>query len=85
MLRILELRPRIEKATDGLGDADTLFLEKNRIAVGWAKMGDLAALKSDRDAFKARVASDCLSFPRSKPFRQAISTQSKARNLRLKT
>lgn len=38
------------------GDADTLFLTKNCVAVGWAKMGDLGKLKADRDAFKARVA-----------------------------
>lgn len=37
------------------GDADILFLKKNRIAVGWAKMGDLAVIKPDRDHFKARV------------------------------
>lgn len=28
-----------------IGDADTLFLKKNCVAVGWSKMGDLAALK----------------------------------------
>ena len=38
------------------GDADTLFLKSNCIAIGWAKMGDLSALKPDRDAFKARLA-----------------------------
>src|SRR5438128_7863671 len=38
------------------GDADTLFLKKNCVAVGWSKVGDLAVLKSDRDAFKAKVA-----------------------------
>jgi restriction system protein len=37
-------------------DADSLFLKKNCIAVGWAKMSDLSALRPDRDAFKARVA-----------------------------
>jgi restriction system protein len=37
-------------------DADTLFLMKNCIAMDWTKMGDLSALKPDRDAFKARVA-----------------------------
>ncbi len=46
------------------GDADTLFLKKNLIAVGWAKMGDLSALKPDREAFKARVAEV---FPEKKP------------------
>src|SRR6266404_1950557 len=38
------------------GDADTLFLKGNCVAVGWFKMGDLAALKPDREALKARVA-----------------------------
>ena len=38
------------------GDADSLFLKKNCIAVGWGKMGDLSALTPDRDTFKARVA-----------------------------
>jgi predicted Mrr-cat superfamily restriction endonuclease len=37
------------------GDADSLFLKKNYIAVGWTKMGDLSALKPDHDAFKARA------------------------------
>jgi restriction system protein len=38
------------------GDADTLFLKKNFIAVGWTKMGDLSKLKADREAYKARVS-----------------------------
>jgi restriction system protein len=46
------------------GDADSLFLNKNCIAVGWAKMGDLTALNPDRDAFKARVAE---AYPDAKP------------------
>jgi restriction system protein len=46
------------------GDADSLFLNKHCIAVGWAKMGDLSALKPDRDAFKARVAEV---YPEKKP------------------
>lgn len=46
------------------GDADTLFLKKNCVAVGWAKMGDLALLKPDRDAFKARVTEV---YPEKKP------------------
>ncbi len=28
------------------GDADTLFLKKHCIGVGWVKMGDLSALKA---------------------------------------
>ncbi|WP_196812805.1 MULTISPECIES: hypothetical protein [unclassified Afipia] len=39
------------------GDAESLFLKKNCIAVGWAQMGDLSQLKSDREAFKKRVSS----------------------------
>ena len=46
------------------GDADTLFLKKSCVAVGWTKMRDLAALKPDRDAFKARVAEV---YPEKKP------------------
>lgn len=38
------------------GDAETLFLKKNHIAIGWARLGDLNALKGDRDAFRAQVA-----------------------------
>ncbi len=46
------------------GDADTLFLKRNRIAIGWVKMGDLGALKADREAFKSRVAEV---YPEKKP------------------
>ena len=46
------------------GDADALFLKKNCVAVCWTKMGDLAALKPDRDAFKARVVEV---YPEKKP------------------
>ncbi len=35
------------------GDADTLFLKKNYIAIGWEKMGDLAQYQGTREAFKA--------------------------------
>ena len=38
------------------GDADTLFLKGNCIALGWHEMGDLSLLNPDRDAFKARIA-----------------------------
>jgi restriction system protein len=38
------------------GEADSLFLKKHCIAIGWTKMGDLSVLKPNRDAFKARVA-----------------------------
>ena len=46
------------------GDAHSLFLHKSCIAIGWAKMGDLAPLGADREAFKARVAE---LFPEKKP------------------
>ena len=36
------------------GDADELFLQHNRIALGWPDMGDLAPLAPTRDAFKQR-------------------------------
>ena len=45
------------------GDADTLFLKKKCVALGWAKMGNLSSLK-DRDAFKEAVAK---AYPESKP------------------
>jgi len=37
------------------GDADTLFLKKHFVAIGWEAMGDLGKLAPDREAFKARV------------------------------
>lgn len=37
------------------GAADNLFLKKNYVALGWAKMGDLSNLKPDRETFKAKV------------------------------
>lgn len=38
------------------GDADTLFLTKNCVALGWSRIGDLNKLAPDREAFKSRVA-----------------------------
>jgi restriction system protein len=38
------------------GDAESLFLKGNCVALGWSKMGDLSSLRPDREAFKARVA-----------------------------
>lgn len=37
------------------GDAETLFLKRNFIALGWDKVGDLSLLAPNRDAFKARL------------------------------
>lgn len=46
------------------GDADSLFLEKNSIAIGWHEMGNLSEIEPNRDAFKARVIE---SYPDIKP------------------
>jgi restriction system protein len=46
------------------GDADSLFLKKNVVAVGWAKMGDLPKIGPTRDGFKAAVAQ---AYPDAKP------------------
>jgi restriction system protein len=46
------------------GDADTLFLQSDCIAIGWAAVGDLTQLKADREAIKTRVA---VSYPEKKP------------------
>jgi restriction system protein len=46
------------------GDADRLFLRRNYIAIGWARMGDLGALAPDREAFKTQLAE---AYPDTKP------------------
>jgi restriction system protein len=46
------------------GDANTLFLKKNVIAVGWDKVGDLSKIQPDREDFKARVVK---AYPNDKP------------------
>ena len=46
------------------GDADTLFLKENVIALGWPKMGNLKQLEADREAFKARIIE---TYPEDKP------------------
>ena len=46
------------------GDAASLFLSKNCVALGWHSMGDLSKLASTRDAFKAAVAQ---AYPNKKP------------------
>lgn len=38
------------------GQASSLFIKKNVIAIGWHEMGDLSEIKSEREDFKARVA-----------------------------
>ena len=46
------------------GDADSLFLKKKFIALGWHKCGNLGDLPADRDAFKELVLK---SYPDNKP------------------
>lgn len=46
------------------GDAYTLFLKKNVIAIGWDKIGDPSAIKPDRESFKAKIAEV---YPETKP------------------
>jgi restriction system protein len=46
------------------GDADSLFLKKKKVAIGWAKCGDLGSLPPDREAYKELVAK---TFPEAKP------------------
>lgn len=37
------------------GDADSIFLKKNSVALGWNRMDDLSSLAPTRDAFKERL------------------------------
>lgn len=46
------------------GEADTLFLKKNFVAIGWARLGDLSKIDASREAFKAAVAK---AWPEKKP------------------
>lgn len=46
------------------GDAESLFLRKNNIAIGWARIGDLAKLPANKEAFKEAVTK---AFPNYKP------------------
>jgi len=46
------------------GDAYTLFLKKNVVAIGWNKIGDLSQIKADREAFKAKLSE---AYPDKKP------------------
>lgn len=47
-----------------LGDADSLFLKKKVIAIGWDEMGDITSIGSDREALKTRIAA---TYPKAKP------------------
>ena len=40
------------------GDADSLFLQKNYIGLGWDQTGDLRKLQPNRAAFKANIAAN---------------------------
>lgn len=46
------------------GEAHTLFLKKNVVALGFTAMGDLSARPANREAFKAAVA---IAYPTKKP------------------
>jgi len=46
------------------GEADSLFLENGRLAIGWPGVGNLTMLSPDREAFKVAVAK---SYPNAKP------------------
>lgn len=46
------------------GDADSLFLKKKHVAIGWVKCGDLGKLPPDREAYKELVAK---TYPDAKP------------------
>jgi restriction system protein len=45
-------------------EADTLFLKKNVVAIGWESMGNLAVIGSNRELFKAKYLDV---YPESKP------------------
>lgn len=53
------------------GDADTMFLKQNCIAIGWEEMGDLSKLAPDREAFRTKYVD---SYPNAK--QGAIATVS---------
>ena len=46
------------------GDADTLFRHKNRVALGWSKLGDLSEVPGTREAFKVLLTQH---YPDKKP------------------
>jgi len=47
-----------------LGVADSLFLKKNVIAIGWHELGDISSSGRDREALKAKIAE---TYPKAKP------------------
>ena len=46
------------------GDADSLFLDKQVVALGWDEMGDLSKIPATREAFREKVAAV---YPAKKP------------------
>ena len=46
------------------GNADALFKQRNCVAIGWAKMGNLAEIAGNREAFKKRYE---MAYPEAKP------------------
>jgi restriction system protein len=46
------------------GDADSFFLNKNVVAIGWHKVGDLGKLQANREAFRSAVDA---AYPEKKP------------------
>lgn len=49
---------------------DSLFLNENKIAIGWREFGDLSKVDNNREAFKKRYCK-CIPTPKRAPFRQA--------------
>lgn len=47
-----------------LGEADTLFLDTNKIALGWSEISDLETIPATRDAFKQKIKE---TYPNAKP------------------
>jgi len=47
-----------------IGEAHTLFLKQNVIAIGWSEMGDLSKIAKNREAFKDKVS---ITYPTVKP------------------
>ncbi len=52
------------------GDAETLFLKKGRIAIGWDKVSDLRKVTAERDAVKKAVSD---AYPEKKPLSVSVS------------
>ncbi|MDX1995355.1 MAG: restriction endonuclease [bacterium] len=53
------------------GDANTLFLKQERVAIGWPEMGDLNTLFPNRDSFKTKYIK---TYPAEKPGAVPLNT-----------